>query len=48
MNIVIGRGNKRMVAVVPCAAIIKASEPSEQAKMVSDFCKLAGIKETAQ
>lgn len=44
MNIVIGSGNKRMVAVVPCAALFKRASEEDQKKMVSDFCTLAGIK----
>lgn len=44
MTIVIGTGKRRQIAIVPCAAVIKASSEESQKQLVSDFCKLAGIK----
>jgi hypothetical protein len=44
MTIVIGRGNKRLTAIVPCAALIKQAPVEQQQKMLADFCTLAGIK----
>lgn len=43
MNIIKGRGNRRQVLSLPCAAIVKAAPEKDQQKAVAAVCEMLSM-----
>lgn len=47
MTIVIGRGNRRQVIELPCAALVQAAEkanPQQHAANIRTLCDILGVR----